>query len=261
MQNECQLYGAQISYFTGKARAYLRFKDIPFQENPATRKIYKNVILPRVGWPVIPVLVTPEGETLQDTSDIIDALELRYPRASVYPQTPRQHLAALLLEVYGDEWLKIPAMHYRWAKNRDWIVEEFGRLAHPERPPAEQYAAGVETSRPFEGALPLLGVTEKTAAVIEKSYEELLAELDNHFAGHDFLFGSRPSIGDFGLIGPLYAHQYRDPESGKIMRRLAPRVVQWVERMQYPPESNSGCFDDGDDVHPTVLPILRRMMR
>ena len=35
--------------------------------------------------------------------------------------------------------------------------------------------------------------------------------LDRHFASHRFLFGDRPSLGDYGLIGPLYAHLGRDP--------------------------------------------------
>ena len=32
---------------------------------------------------------------------------------------------------------------------------------------------------------------------------------------------SRPSIGDFGLVGPLYAHQYRDPASGDLITKAA----------------------------------------
>ena len=69
------LLGSQISYFTGKARAYLRWKGVPFREELATRDVYKSIILPRVGWAVVPVLITPDGETVQDTSDIIDHVE------------------------------------------------------------------------------------------------------------------------------------------------------------------------------------------
>ena len=65
-------YGAEVSYFSGKVRAYLRYKRIPFSEITPTRDIYRDVILARVGWPVIPVVVTPEDETWQDSSEIID---------------------------------------------------------------------------------------------------------------------------------------------------------------------------------------------
>ena len=256
-----ELYGAEVSYFTGKVRAYLRYKKIPFVETIASREVYKTVIMPRVGWPVIPVVVTPEGATLQDSTDIIDALEVRFPDPSVYPATPCRRLAALLIEVYGDEWLKIPAMHYRWTKNRDFAVAEFGRLSRPDLPEDAQREIGEEVAKPFAGALPALGCTQASGPAIERSYEGLLAELDAHFAHHDYLFGTRPSIGDFGLVGSLYAHQYRDPVSGDLMKRMAPHVAGWVERMMKPPRPNEGEFLPGDDVPETLMPVLQRMMR
>jgi len=257
MSDRYILYGGAISYYTGKARAYLRYKDIPFQEHSATREVYKNLILPRVGWAVIPVVVTPDDQTLQDTSDIIDFLEERFPEPSVYPPSPRQRLAALLLEFYGDEWLKIPAMHYRWNHNTEWIIRQFGALSAPEASAEEQMAIGEKTCRPFRGSLPALGVNETTHTAIEESYEALLRDLDTHFGDHAFLFGSRPSIGDYGLIGPLYAHNYRDPASGALMKRLAPNVAAWVERM-IEPQPRAGAFLPGDDVPATLLPVLRR---
>lgn len=256
-----EFYGAEVSYFSGKVRAYLRYKRIPFSEITPTRDIYRNVILARVGWPVIPVVVTPEDETWQDSSEIIDNFEARFPEAPVYPQGARQRLAALLIEAYADEWLKLPAMHYRWTKNRDFAISEFGRLSRPDLDEPGQRATGEETAKPFAGALPFLGVSETTGAAIEKSYEGLLAELDAHFAKHDFLFGTRPSIGDFGLYGPLYAHQFRDPASGEIMKTLAPNVVKWVQRMTKPPAPKGGEFLANDEVPETVIPILARMMR
>jgi glutathione S-transferase len=257
------LYGGEISYYTGKVRAYLRYKGIPFTEIVADRDAYREVIVPRVGWPVIPVVITPDDITLQDSSDIIDALERRFPEPPIYPEGPCQRLAALLLEVYGDEWLKIPAMHYRWNHNTEWIIGEFGRLSRPDLPEAEQREIGERTCRPFRGALPALGVSEATIPAIEAGYAALLAELDRHFSAQPYLFGSRPSIGDFGLFGPLYAHQYRDPASGALMERLAPRLVAWVKRMNAPETEDrvaQGDFLADDAVPDTLLPILRRMV-
>ncbi|MFS0753578.1 glutathione S-transferase [Noviherbaspirillum sp. 1P10PC] len=252
------LYGAQISYFTGKVRAYLRWKDIPFEEIAADAAAFREVIVPRVGFPVIPVLITPDDDCLQDSTDIIDALEAHSPGPSVYPDTPLQRLAALLLETYGDEWLVIPAMHYRWHHNREWAMQSFGELSAPDAPPQRQKEIGARRAEPFAQAAVLLGAQPHMQAAVESSYEKLLAELDVHFGQHPFLFGGRPSIGDFGLIGPLYAHQYRDPKSGELMRRLAPNVVQWVERMQHPTPL-AGQFLPDDAMPATLLPVLRRM--
>ena len=258
----CELIGSEVSLYTGKVRAYLRYKRIPFRETLATTEVYRQVILPRTGVRFIPILITDDDVAIQDSTEIIDALEQRHPEPAVYPTTPAQRLVALLLEVYGDEWLVVPAMHYRWSypENRRFAVQEFGRTASPQSSVPEQVALGEKLSGPFAGALPFLGITDETAPAIEQSYLAFLADFDRHLAQHDFLLGSRPSIGDFGLVGPLYAHLYRDPYSGDLMREHAPRVHSWVTRM-IEPAPDAGRFVEDDVVPDTLLPILVRMFR
>jgi len=255
-----QLIGSPISYYTGKARAYMRFKQIPLEEVLSTGEVFKDVILPRVGFPIIPVVVTEDGRTVQDTTDIIDYFESLYPAPAVYPATPLQKLVALLMEVYGDEWLVIPAMHYRWnlSGNRDYIIRQFGATAAPEATPEQQKEIGLDRSRRFSGMLPALGITENNIEAIERSYLQFLADFEAHLAHHPFLLGTRPSIGDYGLIGPLYAHLYLDPASGRIMEAHAPRVAEWVRRM-HDPQEHEGAFLADDEVPETLLPLLRRM--
>jgi len=254
-------YAVEPSHFSGKVRTYFRYKRIPFSEKGADRKTYIRTLIPHIGYPIIPVVVTPEGEWLQDSTDIIDALEARFPDAPIYPATPRQKLVALLMEIYGDEWLLLPAMHYRWNYNYDWIVGEFGRISMPQLPPPERHEAGLRIAKPYRNVLPTLGVTPATAAAIELSYEALLRELDLHFMSNEFLLGSKPSIGDFGLIGPLYAHLYRDPKSGEIMKKIAPEVARYVERMLRPPQPKGGEYLAGDTIPQSLMPVLMRMMR
>lgn len=257
-----QLIGTQVSLYTGKVRAYLRFKQIPFQEVLSTGQVYRDVIIPRTGVRFIPVLITDDDVAVQDTTDIIDALEARYPAPAVYPETPLQRLVALLLEVYGDEWLVIPAMHYRWSfeENRQFAIGEFGRTSAPDLPPEQQRELGERLAGPFAGALPRLGITDATKQAIERSYEAFLDEFERHLADHPYLLGTRPSIGDYGLVGPLYAHLWRDPYSRELMQARAPRVAQWVQRMQWP-EGPAGEFLPDDRVPQTLLPLLARMFR
>ena len=255
-----KFYGGPLSLYSGKARAYLDWKGVDYEEILSTTEVYKTIILPKVGRPVIPVMVTEEGETLQDTTLIIDHFEAKIGGPSVYPVTPKQRLVALLMEVFGDEWLVIPAMHYRWNYNEEWVYGEFGAVAAPEASKEEQLAIGRERGQTFKGFCPILGINEQTIPAIEASYEALLADLDRHFAQYDYLLGSRPSIGDYGLIGPLYAHLYRDPASGEIMKRLAPKVAAWVERMVDVQQPLSGEFLPNDEVPETLIPVLERMM-
>jgi len=255
------LIGAAVSLYTGKARGYLRWKNVPFRERMSTREVYKAEILPRVGWSVIPVLVHDDGSetgvTLQDTTDIIDYVERHEPGPSVYPDGVRQRLAALILELFGDEWLVIPAMHYRWAYNRDFAHSEFGAFSFPDLPPEEQRARVQKPVDFFSGALPGLGINPDSVPAVEAAYEAFLAAFEAHLEKHDFLFGSRPSIGDYGFLGPLYAHLLRDPASGEIMRRLAPRVADWALRCHAPQHGLTGDFLPGDEMPDTLLPMLR----
>jgi glutathione S-transferase len=253
-----RLYGAAISLYTGKVRAYLRYRNIPFVEESGSPEIFE-----RVGFRMIPVLHTPDDELIQDTTVIIDYLEARSAEvglggSSVYPTSPAQRLVALLFEVYGDEWLVIPAMHYRWTYNLDFILEEFGKNVVPDASADEQRAVGEKISAPFRGLLPILGISEDTVAGVESDYERLLLGLNEHFANHRYLLGSRPSIGDYGLMGPLYAHNYRDLWSGEQMRRIAPHVARWVGSMNTP-TPNSGSFLPDDEIPKTLMPLLEVM--
>jgi glutathione S-transferase len=255
------LYGADHSLYTGKVRAYMRYKGLNWEERTATREIYKSIIVPRIGAPIVPVLETTAGEYVQDSTDIIDFLEARHPQATVYPDTPLQRLVALLLELYGDEWLLIPAMHYRWSvldRQRDFILSEFGRMSVPEATIEEQVAIGERTSRAFSGMVPALGITESTIPGIEATYLAFLDQLDRHLARFDYLLGSRPSIGDYGFMGPLYAHLGRDPVPLALMQARAPHVYGWVQRMN-DPVPLSGAFLPQDEIPDTLLPILETL--
>ncbi len=261
MSSEYTIYGADLSYYTGKVRSYMRYKNLDWEEKPATLDIYGNFIIPRVGAPIIPVLHTQDDQVVQDTTDIIDYLETRHPEHSVYPTTPKQKLVALMLECYGDEWLVIPAMHYRWNyidQQRDFVLGGFGQLGAPGASLEEQVKMGEQMSAPFRGVVKKLGVTEATIPAIEESYLDLLDILNNHFSKYAYLLGSRPCIGDFGLLGPLYAHLGRDPYPKGLMQRRAPEVYAWIERMNNP-EPLSGEFLESDEIPETLIPLLQKM--
>ena len=104
IKDKYTMYGAEFSLYSGKVRSYLRKKGIPFVERLSDIKAFKNFIVPRTGVKFIPVVQTSKNIVIQDTTDIIDTLEVKFPKNPVYPDTPKQKLTALLLEVYGDEW-------------------------------------------------------------------------------------------------------------------------------------------------------------
>jgi len=220
----------------------------------------KEVILKHVKWPVIPVMKTEDDRIIQDTVDIIDEIERAEPGPSVMPDGTLQRFASELLHVYADNWLLIPAMHYRWNYNEEWIYSEFGRSGMPDATPEEQYRVGKERGQMFRGFVPMLGINDETIPGIEASYEAFLAEFSAHLEVHPYLFGARPSLADFAFLGPLYAHLYRDPASGEIMKRLAPKVADWTERVTAS-EGGDNALVAGDEIPATLLPMMTRHMK
>ncbi len=254
------LYGVEASYYAAKIRACLAYKRIPFVEQQASRRVYAEQILPRVGWAVVPVLVTPADETVQDTSDMCDLIEARHPQPTVLPHDGQARVLSYLLEFLGDEWIKLPAMYYRWRYNYDFAIAEFGYNNDPDYSRAEQLRLGAKIARQFQAWLPALGVLPASYATVEQDYLALLDVLDVHFAAHLYLLGSAPTLGDFAFFGPLYAHLLRDPASGLVMRAHAPRVVAWIERLR------AGAPDatplaDPVPLSATLYPVLQLLCR
>lgn len=255
------LYGVEFSYYTGKLRAYLRYKQIPFVDKMATAWQYKRFIVPRTGAAYIPVLRTPQDEALQDTSTIIDIMEQRVAERCIWPQSPVQRVVASLLEVYGDEWMLFPALHYRWGyldQQYDYLMEAFGSVVHPRLPKRLKRHFGKKLSARFRNGIVKLGITPITKPVIESRFHELLYTLNSHFADHDYLLGSRPCIGDFALAGPIGAHLCRDPVPAKIVAAKAPWVVRWIERI-YSAQQPEGEFLPDDEIPETLLPLLQQL--
>lgn len=265
VQQKYELYGAEPSLYTGKVRSYLRYKEIPYTESPPTFQNLRKVIVPRTGKVMIPVVLTPDNECLQDSSCIIDYFEKHYTDLQVNPETPKQNLVSMLLEGYGDEWLLLPAMQYRWQYKRSnlwFILNEFGAAFGADYPRPLQPIVGVLPATVIYNAYrPLLGLSKTMGRAVEKSYEALITELDTHFEAYPYLLGDRPCMGDYGFIGPFYAHLYRDPHPKKMLKQRAPNLYRWVERMQFMQDARYGEFLPNDEIPSTLIPVLKRMVR
>lgn len=261
LNNKIILYATELSSYSAKVRSYLIKKNIPFEERIPTNNTYKNLIIPRTGGHYIPVIQTPKNIMVQDSTTIIESLEKKNPKNSIHPSTPRQKLASLLLEVYADEWLSIPAMHFRWnypKSNHDYLVHEYGKILKPNWPQLVQHATAKKEIKKYKKKVELLGINKKTIPAIESSYMQLLLLLNNYFKQNKYLFGNRPSIADFSLLGPMFAFFLRDPFAGKIMKLKAPYVNLWINRMNTNKHS-IGIFLAEDIIPKAVNSLLNKM--
>jgi len=246
-----RFYAAEPSYFSAKVRPFFRYKRVPYAEIAPTPEVYRDVIRARTGLTFIPVVITPDDQTLQDTSEILDALEQRFPDPPVYPPTAVQRVVAYAIEVYADEFCVLPAMHYRWD-----FPESEAQARRDFAASTGDADSALRFADRMKGMLPILGVQPSTVPANEAHLRDLLDTLSRHFAAHDFLLGGRMSLADLALFGPLYAHLYLDAVPGRLLRETAPNVCAWIERMNHP-EPGVGAFVPDDAVPPTLQPLLR----
>ncbi len=306
-----RLFSWEHSYFSGKVRAYLRHKHRMgalgdgFEDVLATQELLAGLLLPKSGSPAVPQLEAPDGTWVADSSDIIDFVEAHHPQSPVVPDAatrPRQCLAAHLIELLADEWMVVPGFWERWFYSEDgrdpshraFNEQQWGVLLAPDAPgPARRAAAAGffevafnisnarSEPRGVYAGLVHLGVDEKTEPAWQSAQHRWLGLLDAHFGHHDYVLGGAPSLADYGLLAPLYAHLFRDAVPGFALRIFFPVLAEWVERangegalnarmkgqslyslgesgelVPRPATSDGGEWLEGDALPESLLPVL-----
>jgi glutathione S-transferase len=249
-----RIIGAEMSPYSVKVRSYFRYKAIPHQwvlrnaESQAEFEKYAKV-------PIIPLVVTPEGTGIQDSTPIIDAMEKIYPLPSVHPDDPIAKFISILIEEFGDEWGNKWMFHYRWTRDVDQISSA-GRIARMRGANLEEHkhaALAAQVRARMVDRLWFVGSNAVTAPQIEAGFVDMLGMLDRHLATRPYLFGGRPAFGDFGLWGQIY-EMWTDPTTGALIGGGAPHVLDWVHRMLWP--KAEGAFETWPSLAPTLMPVL-----
>lgn len=227
-----RLYGAELSPYSLKVRAYLRFKGIEHSWIPRTGARAAEVRR-FAKLPLLPLLVGADDYSLQDTTPMLESLERRYPEPKATPADQGLVFLCALIEDYADEWLNKAVLRYRWGHAED---AEAAALAIADLALEGEADGGdrradlaAETRARMEARIAPLFDAEG-GALIEASYRRLLAALEPVVAPRGFLFGETPTIADFALYGQL-AQLARDPTPAAVLRAEAPAVAAYVARL------------------------------
>jgi glutathione S-transferase len=253
MSGHYRIFGAEVSPYSVKVRSYFRYKQIPHEwivRGPSSAAEYQKY----AKLPIIPLVVSPEGEAIQDSTPIIEQLEQRFPEPSIHPGDPVAAFVSALLEEFGDEWGNKWMFHYRWAREADQISASERIAAVMSGASGEalaRAAAGIRER--MVGRVWFVGSNAQTGPQIEDSFRTAVAQIEAHLAVRPYLFGARPAFGDFAMWGQVY-NAYTDPTPGAILRASAPRVVAWCQRMLDP--KAEGPFESWASLAPTLSPLL-----
>jgi glutathione S-transferase len=259
-----KLVGGFGSPYSRKMRAVLRFRRIAFQW--IMRGSKADVGLPEVPVALIPVIVFPgengrPDEAMIDSTFQIKRLEKEFRDRSIVPRDPALAFIHELLEDYGDEWLTKPMFHYRWKYAAD--IDKASHVLPLDRDlnlrtETLTKAAKFIGERQI-GRLGVVGSNDITTPIIEDSYRRLLRLLDAHLvAGHSFLMGARPGVGDFGIFGQLTQLAHFDPTPAALAASEAPRIVSWVSHMDdlHALEVDDAGWMSRDQVSAALIPFF-----
>ncbi len=249
-----RIFGAEMSPYSVKVRSYFRYKAIPHQwilRNAASQSDYEK----HAKLPIVPLVVTPDGTGIQDSTPIIDQMEKLFPEPSIHPDGADGFISALI-EEFGDEWGNKWMFHYRWTRDVDQICSagRIARMRAPQTKEAEFGKVADQVRARMVDRVWFVGSNSQTAPLIEAGFRQMLALLDQHMASRPYLFGGRPAYGDFGLWGQFY-ELWTDPTSGALIEGGAPHVLEWIHRMLWP--RAEGPFEPWSALAPTLMPILK----
>ncbi|MCR9276972.1 MAG: glutathione S-transferase C-terminal domain-containing protein [Pseudomonadaceae bacterium] len=235
-----KVYGASVSYYTGKLEAYLRYKGIAYERDVPYERAAE--IKAAVGCIQHPMVECDDGRWMSDSTPMLLHFESEHPGRSILPDNPVVHFVAMLIEDYADEWLWRAAMHYRWSYEHDSAL--LSRILADEltshlKAPRFLRVRTIK-KRQLTGFVVNDGVTSQTREHVELGYRRILALMSESLRERPFLLGDSPSIADFGLMGPMLRHFGQDPTPAEIMRDTAPLVFEWLGRMW-----NVGSKDEG----------------
>src|SRR5215470_8943614 len=92
-----RIFGAEMSPYSVKVRSYFRYKAIPHQwilRNAESQTEYQK----HAKLPIVPLVVTPQGVGIQDSTPIIDQMEKLFPEPSVHPDDGVARFISALIE-------------------------------------------------------------------------------------------------------------------------------------------------------------------
>lgn len=232
-----EVYGLRPSFYTRKAAAMLKAMRLPYQDRLKTMADAPRIEAACGGYTKFPVLRTPAGDWITDSTRIGLALDAAHPDVAIVPATPALRAACLMLDDWADEWLLRAAIHWRVTDdvNRVWVarqaVASMQGAWEADDSIAADHPAAVMAGQFFLRA----GEINRVGAVFADEVLAMLTRaadaLSQHFASVPFLLGTRLSLCDFALYGMLEAGLLWEPSARAYVLPRWPALEAFRQRV------------------------------
>jgi len=238
-----EIFGAVQSPPSVKMAVYLRWKRLPFtfrsNVNDNLGLVYDEPRFSHISEPIMPLMVFPDGRSMNDSTFLIRAIEDSNPKRPVIPgvdDDPCLRFVCQLLEDFADEWLLKPFYGFRWNESES---QEFASQMI-----ANTYFGGGKVAKNAARFVKKKQTNpeNRTDAFIEGSYSKDLYRvfhdvcrvMEGHFSGGAkadmFMCGNAPTNIDFAFYGMFYQFML-DITPRAILPDKYPHTFAWAIRM------------------------------
>ena len=223
--SEVVLHQWEISPFCRKIRMILAHKGIPFRtveynglRAAGARKLSGPGKLPVLDY---------DGDRVQDSTAIFEALEKRHPTPPLLPSDPGERALAELLEDWADEALYFLEVYLRFKIPE--VRPKALDLLCAGRPAWERAVFGSVATRVTMKKLDLQGTGKLSRERAEATFLAHLGRIEALLGGRDFLVGSACSIADIA-VGAQLAEIRRTSHLAPEMEARA-GLTAWLARL------------------------------
>ena len=250
-----RLFGADTSPYSLKVKAFLTYKELPFEWITRSRSNEAEFQANAQAFATVPLLVSPTRPVSQDSTAMLAAIEADHAEPSSVPDDPACAMLALILEDYADEWLNKCMFQQRWGQSPDREAAALRVLAqlYDGKPPRARKAPQKQIVERMTARLSLVGAEADNGETLDASWRRFALCLNDHLKNHLCLFGGRPSVADFALAAQ-FQQMLLDPTPGNWLRDRAPFVAAWCTFMEAP--QAGGPFADLSALEETLAPLF-----
>jgi glutathione S-transferase len=255
------LYVMSNSPYSDKIRMYLRMKRLPVVEVRENMRNREDVLKARTGRTMVPVVITPADEAMNDSTHITRRLEAACPTPPLRPADPGRRGFDALVEEYADEWVVRVMLASRWLhapdaeQNKIVIATDMTCGA----PGVDVAMARELFPQGITATLPPMGATAETLPFLLEDLRGLLVDLDGLLARHRFIGGAEPSVADLALYGQLNQVR-RDPTGCGIVGDAGRPHGRWLRDVERRADDEAAeLADAGEPDGEALAPLARRI--
>jgi glutathione S-transferase len=217
-----QLYDFPFSHYCEKVRWALDYKGVDYDSRQLLPGFHIRTVRKLAPLTCLPILAG-EGSVVQDSTEIINFLERRFPDPPLTPKDPEQANQAIEWEEYLDEEVGVTVrlwFYFHTLPDRKRSIRFLCQGASS----GQRLLFGFAFSPIRKAMTEMMDVRLEPSRNAERRLLKALDKLDRALAHRDFLVGdhfSRADLTACALLWPLY----RPGESEADVRKLLPEAV------------------------------------